>query len=62
MNSGRPEDKTEDAEATSDRAGVDLAGVEGKVKASSVRKAGEVVSKHPDAVLTLIRAWMNRDA
>jgi len=36
--------------------------VEGRVKASSLRKIGEIVEKHPEEALSIIRAWMYADA
>jgi flagellar M-ring protein FliF len=32
------------------------------VKASSVRKVGEIVDKHPGEALSIIRAWMYQEA
>lgn len=37
---------------------IDLDKVEGRVKASSIRKIGEIVEKHPEEALSIIRAWM----
>jgi len=41
---------------------IDLDRVEGRVKASSVRKVGEIVDKHPGEALSIIRAWMYQEA
>ena len=35
--------------------------VEGRVKASSVKKVGEIVDKHPGEALAIIRSWMYQD-
>jgi len=40
---------------------IDIERVEGRVKASSVKKVGEIVEKHPDEALSIIRAWMYQD-
>jgi flagellar M-ring protein FliF len=37
---------------------IDLGQVEGRVRASSVRKVGEIVEKHPDEALAIVRSWM----
>lgn len=37
---------------------IDIDRVEGRVKASSVKKVGEIVEKHPDEALAIIRSWM----
>ncbi len=41
---------------------IDIDKVEGRVKASSIRKIGEIVDKHPDEALSIIRAWMYQDS
>lgn len=40
---------------------IDLDKVEGRVKASSIRKIGEIVEKHPDEALSIIRNWMYQE-
>ena len=40
-------------------AGVELATVQGRVNASSVRQIAEVVEKHPDESTQIIRNWLN---
>lgn len=37
---------------------LDLSKVEGRVKASSVKKMGEIIDKHPDEALSILRGWM----
>jgi flagellar M-ring protein FliF len=37
---------------------IDIDKVEGRVKASSIRKIGEIVEKHPEEALSIIRSWM----
>ncbi len=37
---------------------IDLQQVEGRVKASTIRKIGDLVDKHPDETVSIIRNWM----
>lgn len=37
---------------------VQVQNVEGQLRASSIRKLGELVEKHPEESLTIVRAWM----
>ena len=37
---------------------IDIERVEGRVKASTVRKVGEIVENHPEEALSIIRSWM----
>jgi len=41
---------------------IDLNKVEGRVRASSVRKIGEIVDKHPDEAVTIIRNWLYQES
>ena len=41
---------------------IDLNKVEGRVRASSVRKIGEIVDKHPDEAVAIIRSWLYQEA
>ena len=40
---------------------IDIDRVEGRVKASSVKKVGEIVDKHPEEALAIIRNWMYQE-
>lgn len=40
---------------------IDIDRVEGRVKASSVKKVGEIVEKHPEEAISIIRAWMYQE-
>lgn len=40
---------------------IDISKVEGQVKASSVRKIGEIVDNHPEEALAIIRNWMYQE-
>jgi flagellar M-ring protein FliF len=37
---------------------IDLAQVEGRVRESTVKKVGEIVDKHPEEAVNIIRNWM----
>jgi len=37
---------------------IDIDKVEGRVKASSIRKIGEIVEKHPEEALSILRTWL----
>ncbi|MDP2696650.1 flagellar basal-body MS-ring/collar protein FliF [Thalassospira sp.] len=40
---------------------INLSQVEGRVKASSVKKIGEIVEKHPEEALAIIRNWLYQE-
>jgi flagellar M-ring protein FliF len=40
---------------------VDVANIEGQIRASSVRKIAELVEKHPDESLSIVRNWMHQE-
>ena len=39
--------------------GIDIAQINGRVRASSVKKVAEVVEQHPDESVQIIRGWLN---
>ena len=41
---------------------IDISRVEGRVKASSLRKVGEIVDKHPDEAVAILRNWMYQES
>lgn len=41
---------------------VDIANIEGRVKASSLRKVGEIVERHPEEAIAIMRNWMYRES
>lgn len=47
------------AVALADDSEIDLAQIQGRVRASSVKKMAEVVSQHPDESAQIIRGWLN---
>ncbi|MEI8396391.1 MAG: flagellar basal-body MS-ring/collar protein FliF [Rhodospirillaceae bacterium] len=40
---------------------IDINRVEGRVRASSLRKVGEIVEKHPEEAVSIIRAWLYQE-
>ena len=41
---------------------IDIDKVEGRVKASSLRKIGDIVDKHPEEALSIIRTWLYQES
>jgi len=41
---------------------IDIARIEGQVKASSVKRVAEFVDKHPDESVSIIRGWLHESA
>jgi len=41
---------------------IDINQVEGRVRASSLKKVGEIVTKHPEEAVSILRSWMYQDA
>jgi flagellar M-ring protein FliF len=37
---------------------IDISQVEGRVRASSIKKIGEIVEKHPEEAVAIVRSWM----
>ena len=60
MPSGVPVDSEDDEEQFEEL--IDIDRVEGRVKASSVKKVGEIVEKHPEEALAILRSWMYQEA
>lgn len=40
---------------------IDISQVEGRVRASSLKKVGEIVEKHPEEAVSIIRNWMYQE-
>lgn len=49
------------AAADEDGSMIDMQTVEGKVKASSVKKVGEIVESHPNETVSVLRNWMTQE-
>ncbi len=41
---------------------IDIAHIEGRVKASSLKKIGEIIEKHPEEAVSILRNWMYQEA
>lgn len=41
---------------------IDIAQVEGQVKASSVKKVAEIVNRHPEEALSIVRRWLHEES
>jgi len=41
---------------------IDINQVEGRVRASSLRKIGEIVDKHPEEAVAILRNWIYQEA
>ena len=54
---GDDDDEQIDAEAM-----IDLGQIEGRVKASTVRKVGDIVEKHPEETVQIVRNWMYQES
>jgi len=48
--------------AEEDETLIDIQGVEGKVKASSIRKVEEIIETYPDETVAVLRSWMSDEA
>ncbi len=41
---------------------IDLSRIDGRVKASSLRKIGEIIEKHPEDVVAILRGWLYQES
>jgi flagellar M-ring protein FliF len=41
---------------------IDIAHIEGRVKASSLKKIGEIIEKHPEEAVSILRTWMYQES
>jgi len=46
------------AGALEDESMVRIANIEGQLRASSIRRLGELIDKHPEESLSIVRSWM----
>jgi flagellar M-ring protein FliF len=44
-----------------DESMVDMANIEGQIRASSIRKLSDLVEKHPEESLSIMRGWMSQE-
>lgn len=49
------------AGALEDESMVRLANIEGQLRASSIRRLGELIDKHPEESLSIVRSWMQQE-
>jgi flagellar M-ring protein FliF len=49
------------AQALEDESMVNIANVEGQLRASSIRRLADLVEKHPEESLSIMRAWMQQE-
>jgi flagellar M-ring protein FliF len=54
-------DGDEEGEVDAD-AMIDLGKIEGRVKASTVKKVGDIVEKHPEETVQIVRNWMYQES
>lgn len=54
-------DEDEDS-AITEEGMINVKQVEGRVKASSVKRVGEIIERHPDEAVGILRHWMYQDA
>lgn len=50
------------AGAQDDENMINIANVEGQLRASSIRRLADLVEKHPEESLSIVRAWMHQEA
>jgi flagellar M-ring protein FliF len=58
---GLPDVPDAEGAAAAADAMIDLDRVEGRVKASSMKKIGEIVEKHPEEAVAIVRSWMYQE-
>lgn len=52
----------EEAEESDIEKMIDISRVEGRVRASSLRKVGEIVDKHPEEAVSILRNWIYQES
>jgi flagellar M-ring protein FliF len=57
-----PSDNSGFTPSESEESLIDIQGVEGKVKASSMRKIEEIVENYPSETVSVIRSWMTQES
>jgi flagellar M-ring protein FliF len=57
-----PADTSPSAPAQEDDTLLNVANVEGRLRASSIRKLADVVETHPETALTIVRGWLTARA
>jgi flagellar M-ring protein FliF len=41
---------------------IDIDRVDGRVRASSVKRVGEIVDRHPEGSLAIVRSWLHSES
>jgi len=49
------------AEEAAAAAEIDVSRIEGRVEASSLKKVGDIVEKHPGEAVSVLRRWLHSD-
>ncbi len=58
-----PEDSLDPAQMTAEEESlIDIQGVDGKVKSSSIRKVEEIIENYPAETVSVIRSWMTQES
>jgi flagellar M-ring protein FliF len=58
---GAPDASMATAGMIADESMISLAHVEGQMRASAIRKLSDLVEKHPEETLNIVRGWLNQD-
>lgn len=59
---GSHPDEIGGSDSPADETMIDIAGIEGKVKASTVKKVEEIVENYPMETVSVIRSWMSQES
>jgi len=57
-----PDEMSGDEEIPEEESLINITGVEGKVKASSIKKVEEIVESYPNEAVSVIRSWMTQES
>lgn len=57
-----PDGSTPEAQENNGSEMIDIGQVEGRVAASSMKKIGEIVEKHPEEAVSIMRSWMYQNS
>ncbi len=54
-------DQAAAAEAAEVQPGIDISQVDGRVQASSMNQINQIIQKHPDETVAILRQWMYQE-
>jgi len=61
-----PQELLAEAEAGRERVppqpGIDISQVDGRVQASSINQINQIIARHPDETVAILRQWMYQDS